>query len=163
MRRGKNGSLIQKGISEAFTQVKYKNPLRHLPSISFTISASLSLASIHTSFSTTRYTMAQLALPTRSHSSPSAPITPYPTAYQIEEIFANRLVAGIFNTYCTDPCSTGTDSLTVLPFTVLAFTVLPFTVPPCTVLVDVRSLFMGMFAKLPRVRLKICFKLNQDH
>lgn len=47
--------------------------------------------------------MAQLALPTRSHSSPSAPVTPYPTAYQIEEIFANRLVAGIFNTYCTDP------------------------------------------------------------
>ena len=51
----------------------------------------------------------------------------------------------------------------VLPFTVLAFTVLPFTVPPCTVLVDVRSPFTGLVAKLPRVGLKICSKLNQDH
>ena len=47
--------------------------------------------------------MAQLALPTRSHPPPSAAVSPYPTAYQIEEIFANRLVAGIFNPYCTDP------------------------------------------------------------
>ena len=47
--------------------------------------------------------MAQPAFPTRSHPPPSAAFSPYPTAYQIEEIFANRLVAGIFNSYCTDP------------------------------------------------------------
>ncbi len=40
-----------------------------------------------------------MELPTRSN----APATPYPTPYQIEEMFANRLVASIFNTYYADP------------------------------------------------------------
>lgn len=42
-------------------------------------------------------------LPTRSHPSTSATTSPYLNAYQIEEMFANRLVARIFNNYYADP------------------------------------------------------------
>ena len=41
-------------------------------------------------------------LPTRFKLSPSSTTPPYPTPYQIEEMFANRLVASIFNTYYAD-------------------------------------------------------------
>ena len=40
--------------------------------------------------------------PTRSNASGAAS-PPYPTAYQIEEMFANRLVASIFNNYYANP------------------------------------------------------------
>lgn len=42
-------------------------------------------------------------LPTRSSPPTFATTSPYPTAYQIEEMFANRLVARIFNNYYADP------------------------------------------------------------
>ena len=42
-------------------------------------------------------------LTTRSNPLTSAPTSPYPTVFQIEEMFANRLVARIFNNYYADP------------------------------------------------------------
>lgn len=44
-----------------------------------------------------------MELPTRSNLLTSATTSPYPTAYHIEEMFANRLVAKIFNNYYADP------------------------------------------------------------
>ena len=60
----------------------------------------LSLTFLYRLFSTTRNIM---DLTTRSNPLTSTPTSPYPTVFQIEEMFTNRLVARIFNNYYADP------------------------------------------------------------